>query len=243
MLWERPKAWELKSKVKTMSRLSKRVKAANQLFKKDEKYSLETVMENIFKFPKVKFDETVEMHFQLNIDTATSEQSVRGTVLLPHGTGKKIRIAVFCKGELEQKAKDAGAELVGSNDLIEKVSKGFLDFDVVIATPDMMRDLSKLGKVLGPRGLMPTPKAGTVTMDVEKAIKEVRAGKVEFKSDKQGGIHLGIGKRSFTSKQLFENANYLIEAINHAKPNSVKINLIKSLSVSTTMGPGLRVSL
>ena len=226
-----------------MTRLSKRLKAAQEAFKKGEKYSLDQAIENISKFPKVKFDETVELHFQLNIDTKTSDQSVRGTVILPHGTGKKLRIAVFCKGELEQKAKDTGADFVGSNDLIEKVSKGFLDFDVVIATPDMMRDLSKLGKILGPRGLMPTPKAGTVTMDVERAIKEVKAGKVEFKSDKQGGIHIGVGKRSFTSKQLLENANHLIDAINHAKPTSVKINLIKNLAVSTSMGPGLRVSL
>ena len=194
-------------------------------------------------FPKVKFDETVELHFQLNLDLKASDQSVRGTVLLPHGIGRKVRIACFCKGEIEAKAKEAGADYVGSNDLIEKVSKGFLDFDVVVSTPDMMRDLSKLGKLLGPRGLMPTPKAGTVTTDVERAIKEVKAGKVEFKSDKQGGIHIGVGKRSFSKQQLLENSQHLIDAINHAKPNSVKINLIKSLAVSTTMGPGLKVAL
>ena len=226
-----------------MTRLSKRLKGTQEAFKKGEKYSLSQAIDSVSKFPKVKFDETVELHFQLNIDTKTSDQSVRGTVVLPHGTGKKLRIAVFCKGELEQKAKDTGADFVGSNDLIEKVSKGFLDFDVVVATPDMMRDLSKLGKILGPRGLMPTPKAGTVTMDVERAIKENKAGKVEFKSDKQGGIHIGVGKRSFTAQQLLENANHLIDAINHAKPTSVKINLIKGLAVSTSMGPGLRVSL
>ena len=226
-----------------MVKLSKRTKESSKLFKQDEKYSLQDALANVSKFPKVKFDETVELHFQLNIDTKGSDQSVRGTVVLPHGTGNKIRIAVFCKGELEQKAKDAGADFVGSNELIDRVSKGFLDFNVVVATPDMMRDLSKLGKVLGPRGLMPTPKAGTVTVDVERAIKEVKAGKVEFKSDKQGGIHIGIGKRSFNTNQLVENATHLIEAINHAKPNSVKINLIKNLAVSTTMGPGLKVSL
>ena len=168
---------------------------------------------------------------------------IRGTVVLPNGLGKDIRVAVFCKGELEAKAKDAGAEFVGSNDLIEKVSKGFLDFDVVIAAPDMMRDLSKLGRVLGPRGLMPTPKAGTVTVDIEKAVKEVKAGKIEFKSDKQAGLHVGFGKRSFPKAKLLENVNCLIEAINGAKPTTVKGSLIKGVSITTTMGPGLKVVL
>ena len=152
-------------------------------------------------------------------------------------------MAAFCKGEMEKKAKDAGAEFVGSDDLIEKVSNGFLDFDVVVAAPDMMRDLSKLGKLLGPRGLMPTPKAGTVTVDLERAIKEVKAGKIEFKSDKQSGLHVGIGKRSFPMEKLLENANVLLEAVNHAKPASVKGNLIKRASLTTTMGPGLKVAL
>ena len=226
-----------------MHRISKRIKSAGALFSRAEPHSLEKAVDIIEKFPKLKFDESVDLHLYLNIDTKSSDQTVRGTVVLPHGLGKKIRIAVFCKGELEKKAKDAGADFVGSNDLIEKISKGFMDFDVVIASPDMMRDLSKLGKLLGPRGLMPTPKAGTVTNDVERAIQEVKAGKIEFKSDKQAGIHVGVGKRSFQKEKLLENIHCLIDAINHVKPSSVKGNLIKSASLATTMGPGLKVAL
>ncbi len=225
-----------------MGRINKRMKEARKIFNNEQAYSLENAVDNISKFPKVKFDETVELHLYLNI-SKTGDQSVRGTVVLPHGIGKKVRVAVFCKGEQESKAKEAGADFVGSTDLIEKVSKGFMDFDVVVSTPDMMRDISKLGKVLGPRGLMPTPKAGTVTTDIEKAIKEVKAGKVEFKSDKQSGIHIGIGKRSFSKDKIVGNAQQLLEAINHAKPASVKGEFIKSLFVSTTMGPSLRVTL
>src|SRR3989338_1006988 len=224
-----------------MARLTKRAKQVQGLVDKNRTFPLEEAISNISKFPQVKFDETVELHLHLNIDSKTSDQSVRGTVPLPHGTGKTIRIAVFCKGEATQKARNAGADHVGAEDLIEKVSKGFLDFDCVVASPDMMRELSKLGKVLGPRGLMPSPKAGTVTMDVERAIKELRAGKIEFKSDKQSGIHVGIGKRSFSKDQLLENAQNVIEAINQAKPATVKGNLIKSIFVATTMGPGQKV--
>lgn len=226
-----------------MARLTKRAKEVQGLVDKNRSFPLEEAISNISKFPQVKFDETVELHFHLNIDSKTSDQSVRGTVPLPHGTGKTIRIAVFCKGEAAQKAKNAGADHVGAEDLIDKVSKGFLDFDCVVASPDMMRELSKLGKVLGPRGLMPSPKSGTVTMDVERAIKELRAGKIEFKSDKQSGIHLGIGKRSFSKDQLLENAQNVIEAINQAKPATVKGNLIKSIFVATTMGPGQKVAI
>ncbi len=226
-----------------MRRLSKRMKAAEQLFKKDEVFSLEQAIENVEKFPTVNFDETVEVHLFLNVNPKSSDQSVRGTVVLPNGLGKEVKVAVVCKGELEGKAKSAGADFVGSNELIEKVSKGFLDFDVVIAAPDMMRDLSKLGKILGPRGLMPTPKAGTVTTDVERAIKEAKAGKIEFKTDKQAGIHVGVGKRSFSKEKLVENARCLIDAINQSKPIFVKGGLIKTISLTTTMGPGLKVAL
>lgn len=226
-----------------MARLSKKMKAMAGQFDKEKIYSLEEAVENISKFPTVKFDETVELHFSLNIDSKSSDQVVRGTVVLPHGSGKKVRIAVFCKGELDKKAKEAGADYVGAEELIEKVANGFMDFDVVVAAPDMMRDLSKLGKILGPRGLMPTPKAGTVTMDVARAIKEIKGGKIEFKADKQGGIHVGVGKRSFSKEQVTENARHLIEAINHTRPSSVKGNLIKNISLSTTMGPGLKVAL
>lgn len=226
-----------------MVHISKRKKEFGKVFEAEKKYSLEDAISNVAKFPKVKFDETVELHFRLNLDTKETDTPVRGTVVLPHGIGKKVRVAVFCKGELAQKAQDAGADLVGSNDLIEKVAKGYQDFDCVVATPDMMRDLSKLGKILGPRGLMPSPKAGTVTQDVEKVVKELKAGRIEFKADKQAGIHVGIGKRSFSKDQLLDNAKQLLEAINHAKPTAVKGNLIKTMSVSTTMGPGLDISI
>ncbi len=225
-----------------MVKVSKRMKQAYGQFDRLKVYSLEEAVSNLIKFPKTKFDETVELHVHLNVDPKNTDQLVRGTVVLPHGTGKKIRIIVFCKGELMQKAKELGVDYVGAEDLIEKINQGFLDFDCVIATPDMMRDLSKLGKILGPRGLMPSPKAGTVTMDIERAVKEVKAGKIEFKTDKQSGIHVGIGKRSFLQEHLLENAQHIVEAINNAKPASVKGNLIKSLSLTTTMGPGINVA-
>lgn len=227
-----------------MSRLSKRMKEVNRIVEGIKNpLSLGEAIAQLTKAPKVKFDETVEMHFNLNVDLKASDQGIRGTVILPHGSGKNVKVAVFCKGDAVAKAQAAGADYVGSNDLIDRVTAGFMDFDVVVATPDMMRDISKLGKVLGPRGLMPTPKAGTVTTDVERTIKEVKAGRVEFKSDKQGGVHLGIGKKSFNESKLVENAQQVIEALNHAKPATVKGNLIKSLSVATTMGPGVKVAL
>ena len=226
-----------------MVKLSKRVKSFEKVSELLKKYSIEEALSTIENFPKVNFDETVELHLSLNINPKNSDQMVRGTVILPHGTGKNVKVAVFCKGELETKAKELGADIIGSEELIEKVAKGFLDFDVVISTPDMMKNLSKLGKILGPRGLMPTPKAGTVTMDIEKAIKEVKAGKIEFKSDKQAGIHIGAGKRSFDKNKLRENIEHILEAIDRVKPSAVKGHLIKTVSLSTTMGPGLRLSL
>ncbi|MBF0478693.1 MAG: 50S ribosomal protein L1 [Candidatus Omnitrophica bacterium] len=224
-----------------MLKVSKRMKSASLVVGEKTPMDLGAAVDLIAKFPKVKFDETVELHFHLHIDPKKNEESVRGTVVLPHGLGKAVRIAVVCKGEVEKKARDAGADVVGGEELIAKVLAGFMDFDVVVATPDMMRDLSKLGKLLGPRGLMPTPKAGTVTLDVEKAIKELKAGKIEFKSDKQAGIHVGIGKVSFSKDKLLDNAKTIMEAINTAKPNSVKGVFIRSLSLSTSMGPGLRI--
>lgn len=226
-----------------MIKISKRLKEFKGKASSKEKISVDDAVEKIAGFPKVKFDETVELHFNLRINPKNSDEMVRGTVVLPNGTGKNVRIAVFCKGEMELKAKEAGADVVGSNDLIEKIMKGFLDFDVVVASPDMMRDMSKLGKILGPRGLMPTPKAGTVTTEIDKAIKQIKAGKIEFKSDKQGGIHVGVGKRSFSKEKLLENIKHLIDAINSAKPTAVKGTLIKSLSLSTTMGPSVGIAI
>jgi large subunit ribosomal protein L1 len=226
-----------------MARQSKRLRQAVQSIDLQKNYTVEEAISILQEFPAAKFDETVEMHFHLGIDPKNSEQIVRGTVSLPHGLGKKIRVAVFCKGEQEILAKNAGADHVGSDDLIAKVQGGFLDFDVVVATPDMMRDLSKLGKVLGPRGLMPTPKAGTVTTDVAKAVTEAKAGKIEFKSDKQAGVHVAIGKRSFSKDKIIDNARQILAAIAAAKPVSVKGVYVKSLSLSITMGAGLKVAL
>lgn len=226
-----------------MAKISKRLKLAKEAVDSEKVYSLEEALELMGKTPAVKFDETVELHFHLNVNPKNSDQIVRGTVALPHGTGKSVRVAVFCQGENIAKAEEAGAEFAGGKELIDKVAGGFLDFDCVIATPDMMKDLSKLGRVLGPRGLMPTPKAGTVTTDVVRAISEVKAGRIEFKSDKQAGIHVGIGKRSFDSNKLIENAQQVVDAITAAKPASVKGNLIKGASLSTTMGAGIKVAL
>ena len=225
------------------TKVSKRIKAAYTKVDAVRTYPLQEALALVLQTPKVKFDETVELHFNLNLNLKASDQNIRGTVVLPHGTGKTLRVAVVCQGENVNKAKDAGADFVGSQDLIEKIDKGFLGFDCLIATPDMMKDLSKLGKVLGPRGLMPSPKAGTVTADVERALREVKAGRVEFKNDKQAGIHLGVGKRSFSEQNLSENAQHLIEAVDHAKPASVKGVFIKSVYLSTTMGVGVKVAI
>ena len=222
---------------------SKRVKVFEGLVDKTKKYSLKEAITILKKAPKAKFDESVDLAIKLDIDPKQSEQMVRGTIVLPHGTGKTKRVAVFCKGEAQHRAKEAGAEHVGAEDLIEKVSKGFLEFDVAVATPEMMRDLSKIGKVLGPKGLMPNPKAGTVTDDVAKAVKEVRAGKVEFKMDKISNINISVAKASFEDSKIYENAYTLIEAVQHARPATLKGSYIRSISISTTMGPGVRLDL
>lgn len=221
---------------------SKRFQAASKLADKTRVYTLKDAVAVLKSFPKTKFDESVEVAFHLRVDTKKSDHMIRGTVVLPHGTGKKVRIAVFCRGEAEKEAKEAGADIIGAQELIDKVAGGWMDFDCVVATPEMMRDLSKLGKILGPRGLMPSPKTGTVTQNVTQAIKDLKAGKVEFKVDKQGGIHVAVGKISFTEPQINENALTLIETIKNARPASVKGEFIKSVSVSTSMGPGLKVS-
>jgi large subunit ribosomal protein L1 len=222
---------------------SKRVKEFINLADKSKKYTLTKALEILKKAPKTKFDQTIEVSFKLNINPKETPASVRGTVSLPHGTGKTRKVAVFCKAELETKAKEAGAEYVGTADLIKKVSGGWCDFDVAIATPDMMKELGRLGKVLGPRGLMPNPKTGTVTQDIEKAISEVKKGKIEFRMDKQSNIHAPIGKLSFQTQALFENGAELIAAVEHARPSVVKGIFIKSMSASSTMGPGLKLDL
>lgn len=220
---------------------SKRYQESEKQLDRAKVYELKDAIPFLKKMAAPKFDGSVDLHFNLSIDPKKSEQMVRGTVVLPHGTGKKVRVAVFCKGEHEKQAKAAEADYVGGTELMDKVAAGFLDFDCAIATPEMMKDLSKLGKVLGPRGLMPSPKTGTVTNDIVKAIEDVRRGKVEFRVDKQGGVHLSVGKLSFDEEKLYENASRVIEALNEAKPVSVKGKFVKTLSISVSMNPGLRL--
>ncbi|MFN7170899.1 MAG: 50S ribosomal protein L1, partial [Candidatus Omnitrophota bacterium] len=196
-----------------MKRRSKRFKSAVQFFEKNKVYNLEEAIGILKKMPSVRFEESVNLSFRLGVDPKQSDQFVRGSVLLPHGTGKKVRVLVFCKGEVEKLAKEAGADYVGAGDLIEKISSGWLEFDVAIAHPEMMRDISRLGKILGPRGLMPNPKSGTVTTDIVKAIDEFKRGKVEFKMDKTGNLALRVGKISFTESQLLENVHSALEAV------------------------------
>ncbi len=220
---------------------SKRYKESVKQVEPDKVYQLKEAITVLKSLPKPKFDGSIDLHFNLGVDTKKSDQMIRGTVVLPHGTGKKVRVAVFCKGEHERQARESQADYVGGMELIEKVAAGFLDFDCAIASPEMMKDLSKLGKVLGPRGLMPSPKTGTVTNDISKAIDDVRKGKVEFRVDKQGGMHLSVGKVSFSEEQLNDNASKIIEAVNEARPASVKGKFVKSLSVTASMNPGLRI--
>jgi len=227
-----------------MKKLSKRLKTVQSLYEKSKTYSLKEAIAILKKAPKVKFDETVEVAAKLSVDPKQSETpSIRGTVALPHGTGRKVRVAVFCKGEEEKRASAAGADFVGAEDLVAKIQGGWSDFDVAIATPDMMKEIARLGKILGPRGLMPNPKSGTVTQDTAKAIKEVKAGKIEFKMDKQAGVHAPVGKLSFTEDALYANALSLIDALMSANPHGVRGQHVKTLFISTTMGPGVRLDL
>ncbi len=221
---------------------SKRYREGAKSVEKAKVYNLKDAISVLKSVPKTKFDESLELAFSLGIDTKKSDHMVRGTVVLPHGTGKKVRVVVFCRGEAEKQAADAGADIIGAQELIDKVAGGWMDFDSVVATPDMMKDLSKLGKVLGPRGLMPSPKTGTVTQNVAQAVKDLKAGKVEFKADKQGGVHVAVGKLSFSEDQLFENASLLIDSLKAARPASLKGEFIKSVYISSTMGPGLKVN-
>ena len=221
---------------------SKRYKQANGKVNKPA-YTLEEAIQILKELPSAKFDETVEISGSLNIDPKKTDQVVRGTTVLPHGTGKTRKVIVFCKGEQELQAKEAGADHVGGVELVNKILDGWLDFDVAVATPDLMRDVSKLGKILGPRGMMPNPKVGTVTTDVAKAVQEVKRGKVEFKMDKLGNIHVVIGKRSFALQQLVENGKAVLDSIVRARPITLKGKMIKRLSLSSTMSPGIPLNI
>jgi large subunit ribosomal protein L1 len=221
--------------------VSKRYDAAAGKIAADKQYSLDEAIGVLKSMPGAKFDESVDLSFRLGVDPKHADQMVRGAVVLPHGIGKTVRVAVFAKGEKEREAREAGADVVGAEDLVERVQGGWMDFDTAIATPDLMGQVGRLGKALGPRGLMPNPKLGTVTFDVSRAVREAKAGKIEFRVDKAGNIHTPVGKRSFNEQQLRDNAMALIEAIVRAKPAAAKGTYLKSHTVSSTMSPGVPV--
>src|SRR6187549_2867040 len=220
---------------------SKRYKKALEQVNAAKAYLLKDAVGVLAKFPKAKFNETVDLAFRLGVDPKQSDQMVRGTVPLPHGSGKVVRVLVFAKGAAADAARAAGAEFVGFEDMIAKCTGGWADFDVAVATPEAMVEVRKLGKVLGPRGLMPNPKTGTVTDDTAKAVKEVKAGRVEFKVDKAGNIHVAVGKANFTPAQIEENARAVIEAVAKAKPAAAKGTFLQSCTLSTTMSPAVRI--
>ncbi len=222
---------------------SKRFREIDKSLDRMKVYTLEQAIEILQKCPPVKFDQSVELSLKTGVDAQKSDQQVRGTVSLPNGTGKRSTILVFAKGDKVKEALDAGADYAGNEEYFEKIKNGWTDFTAVIATPDMMRDVGKLGKVLGPRGLMPTPKGGTVTADVTKAVTEVKAGKIEFKSDKHGVINTLVGKISFQKEKLVENIIALLSAVNRSKPSTAKGQYLKSMALSSTMGPGLKIDL
>jgi len=221
---------------------SKRYKKALTMVDAAKAYPLPQAVDVLQKFPKAKFSETVDLAFRLGVDPKQSDQMVRGTVPLPHGTGKTVRVLVFAKpGNAAEAAKAAGAEYVGFDDMIKKASEGWTDFDIAIATPEAMVEVRKLGKVLGPRGLMPNPKTGTVTDDTARAVREVKAGRVEFKVDKAGNVHVAVGKSNFPAQQIIENARAVIEAVSKARPSSVKGIFLQSRTLSATMSPPVRI--
>ena len=221
--------------------VSKRYDAAVAKVDAEKPYTVEEAISALKAMPAAKFDESVDLSFRLGVDPKHADQMVRGAVVLPHGIGKSVRVAVFAKGDKEREAREAGADVVGAEDLVERVQGGFMDFDTTIATPDLMGQVGRLGKVLGPRGLMPNPKLGTVTFDIGRAVREAKAGKVEFRVDKAGNIHVPVGKRSFDADKLAANAMALIEAIVRAKPAAAKGTYLRTLTVSSTMSPGVKI--
>ncbi len=222
--------------------MGKRMQAAVKAYDKSKVYTFEEAAEIVKNNAKAKFDETVELHVKLGIDTKKADQQVRTTVALPHGTGKTKRIAVIAKGEHAQEAQKAGADRVGAEDIVEEVLKGKIDFDILVATPDTMKDLAKAAKILGPRGLMPNPKSGTVTFDLANTIKALKAGRIEFKADTYGIVHAIVGKASFDAAKLAENAKAVMDTIIRVKPSTSKGVYVKSISMSSTMGPGVFIN-
>lgn len=226
-----------------MAKRSKRYKELISKFDKTETFEVKEAVKKVKELSSAKFDETIEMHIRLGVDGRHADQQVRGATVLPHGTGKTKKVLVFAKGAKAEAAEQAGADFVGAEDLAQKIqSENWFDFDVVVATPDMMGVVGRLGRVLGPKGLMPNPKSGTVTMDVTKALEEIKAGKVEYRLDKANIIHVIIGKKSFTEEQLVENANALLNAIAKAKPSAAKGQYFKSVTIASTMSPGVKVN-
>jgi len=224
-----------------MAKQGKRYRAGLALVDRNQRYPLEQAIRLVVETAKAKFDETVEIAVRLGVDPRQADQNVRGTVVLPHGTGKTVRVLVFAKGEKEREATEAGADFVGGEDIVKKISDGWLDFDKAIATPDMMGLVGRIGKILGPRGLMPNPKVGTVTFDVAKAVSEVKAGKVEYRVEKAGIVHVPLGKASFGPDKLTDNARALLNSLIKAKPPAAKGNYLLSISVASTMGPGVKI--
>jgi large subunit ribosomal protein L1 len=227
--------------VLTRKKVGKRYEAAAARVEPGREYTVEEAVALLKEMPGARFDESVDLSLRLGVDPKHADQMVRGAVVLPHGIGKTVRVAVFAKGDKEREAREAGADVVGAEDLVERIQGGWMEFDTAIATPDLMGQVGRLGKVLGPRGLMPNPKLGTVTFDVGRAVREAKAGKVEFRVDKAGNVHAPIGKRSFPAEHLVANALALIEAIVRAKPASAKGTYLRSLTLSSTMGPAIRI--
>jgi large subunit ribosomal protein L1 len=226
-----------------MAHKGKRLKAADESIDRQARYGLDEAVTLAAKLATAKFDETIELAIRLGVDPRQADQNVRGTVVLPHGTGRSVRVAVFAKGEKEREAKEAGADFVGSDDLVKKIQEeNWLDFDSAVATPDMMGMVGRIGKILGPRGLMPNPKLGTVTFDVAKAVSELKAGKIEYRVDKAGIVHMPVGKASFGAEKLIVNATAAVTSILKAKPASAKGNYVLTVSVSSTMGPGIKIN-
>jgi large subunit ribosomal protein L1 len=224
-----------------LAQKSKRYREALELFDREKLYEPQEAIQITKKLPDARFDATVEVAFRLGVDPRKADQMIRGTVSLPNGTGKEVRVLVIAQGDKAREAEGAGADVVGGAEILEKIQGGWFDFDVTVATPDMMSQVGKLGKLLGPRGLMPNPKAGTVTFDVEKAVKDIKGGKVEYRVDRQGNVHLVLGKKSFDEKKLLENYATVLEEIIRAKPAAAKGKYIKSITISTSMGPGVKV--
>jgi large subunit ribosomal protein L1 len=219
----------------------KRYRQAAELVDREQQYAPAEAVRLLKQFPAAKFDETVELALRLGVDPRKAEQMIRGTVNLPHGTGRSVRVAAFAQGDKAREAQEAGADIVGGEDLVNEVLKGTIDFDAAVATPDMMPVVGKAGRVLGPRGLMPNPKAGTVTPDIGKAVRDIKGGKVEYRVDRQGNLHLLIGKRSFEEQRLLENYLTVVDEIIRAKPSTAKGKYLKSVTISSTMGPGIHI--